>query len=112
MSRPKGSKNKPKKTDSGDLTDKQQKLYSDMLQSDSINTNVSINDFIETKSQIKIVCKCDKCGANIYSSPYIANFNTLSGKANWWRDNMPVRANLCDKCSKSLSDIIQKWWEE
>jgi hypothetical protein len=87
MGRPKGSKNKSKEKE-------------------------IITEPIIQHSQIKIICQCDKCGANIYSSPYIANFNTLSGKANWWRDNMPVRANLCDKCSKSLSDIIQKWWEE
>ena len=113
MSRPKGSKNKPKESIQN-FTEEESKTYQNALAQNSTDTRININKIPLEKQhkESKPVCQCELCKSEIYSSPHMINFNYLTGVSNWHRFQMPVQMKLCDNCAKSLSKIVEKWYEE
>ena len=113
MSRQKGSKNKPKESIQN-FTEEESKTYQNALAQNSTDTRININKIPLEKQhkESKPVCQCELCKSAIYSSPHMINFNYLTGVSNWHRFQMPVQMKLCDNCAKSLSKIVEKWYEE
>ena len=57
----------------------------------------------------KSKCKCDICGKEIYTSPFIIRLTALTARASWHRDCCLEQLTLCDECSKELNQHIDKW---
>ena len=109
MSRPKGSKNKPKETMSS-FTNEELSSYKEVLKEKSVDININTNDILSSKphKEIKPVCQCERCGKNIYDSAVSLNLTYLSGVA-WWHRTCPDRLKICRDCAHELSDIIDNW---
>lgn len=120
--RPKGSKNRPKdalifltndstKKEEVKTTEKTLDLFIENKDLSEDNINTTEEKIIENKVEKprKIVCTCDKCGKDIYSSPVVATLSSLTGKATWHRECSLERIRLCDSCGKELNDLIDNW---
>lgn len=97
--RPKGSKNKIKKIEN-------EVLFSTEEQPQEVKTTT---DDKKPSKPLKVVCTCDLCGSDIYSSPYIARLQEMSGRAYWHRDCNQDSLRLCKDCSSELSSVIDKF---
>ena len=52
--------------------------------------------------------KCERCGVEIDSEPYNVDTNTLTGRADYFRESTRY-VKLCGKCSMELSKIVDKF---
>ena len=51
---------------------------------------------------------CERCGAIIDGSPYRIDTNAITARPDYHRET-PRYINLCAKCSRELSEIVDKW---
>lgn len=78
------------------------------LEDSSLFVEKPIETKVELRKQVKVRCKCDLCGKDIYCSPVNINLTYLTGKASWHRfcaDNFKV----CDDCAEELSGVIDSF---
>lgn len=52
--------------------------------------------------------KCERCGVEIDSEPYKVDTNTLTGRADYFRESTRY-VKLCGKCSMELSKIVDNF---
>lgn len=109
--RPKGSKNKVKNQIESNIAGKTTELFTENKENSESNVstlekNTSKNVSKNTK---KIVCFCDQCGAEIYSSAIAVNLSHLTGQASWHRECSLEKLNLCNKCGEELNQLIDNW---
>lgn len=65
----------------------------------------------EATTQAKAVGRCDRCGKPILTAqPYTIDTTRLTALAEWHREAMPNRVNLCLVCAHELSEVIEKWY--
>lgn len=141
--RPKGSKNKTTitkeevnvKTEEGNFTPEEQETYAKMLDKNSIDTGINVNNIMseaededtsmdgvienppptEKKNTSPKVKKnnvpvCSRCGKEIKTTPYRLNLTYLSGGvASWHRYTADDKPILCKECASELSGMIDKW---
>ena len=58
---------------------------------------------------IKVICTCSLCGKEIFSSPNIIRLQEITGKASWHRNCKTNNLCVCEKCSKELNSVIDKF---
>lgn len=58
---------------------------------------------------VKVSYVCEICGGPIYSNPCILHIGRITGKAEYFREASSTKLSSCYKCSKELSDMIDKW---
>ena len=58
---------------------------------------------------VKVSAVCEICGGPIYSNPCILHIGRITGKAEYFREASSTKLSSCYKCSKELSDMIDKW---
>ena len=51
---------------------------------------------------------CERCGAIIDGSPYRIDTNAITARPDYHRET-PRYVSLCSKCSRELSEIVDKW---
>ena len=141
--RPKGSKNKTTitkeevnvKTEEGNFTPEEQETYAKMLEKNSIDTGINVNNIMSeaededtsmdgvienppeaekenTSSKVKKnnVPVCSRCGKEIKTTPYRLNLTYLTGGiASWHRYTADDKPILCKDCATDLSSVIDKW---
>lgn len=52
---------------------------------------------------------CEICKETIIGSPYSLDFIRLTGKPDYHREARSSRMLVCNKCSKELSDVVDRW---
>ena len=52
---------------------------------------------------------CERCGAVVKCEPFRADLNVLTGRADYHRQS-PRYIKLCSKCSRELSNLVDKWF--
>ena len=52
---------------------------------------------------------CEICKATVIGSPYSLDFIRLTGKPDYHREARSSRMLVCNKCSKELSDVVDRW---
>ena len=129
MSRPKGSKNKPKIDKVKPVEDNtlfhwnesiqklnQMKEKGDWTQEPSPSTEEQIEPELESKEPKKgrkpatdKYNHCERCGAVVKCEPFRADLNVLTGRADYHRQS-PRYIKLCSKCSMELSNLVDKWF--
>ena len=138
MSRPKGSKNKPKinkvkpveddtlfhwnesiqklnqMKEKGDWTQEpssstEEQLLSTEKQTESEPEPESKESKKGRKSTTDKYNHCERCGAVIKCEPFRADLNVLTGRADYHRQS-PRYIKLCSKCSMELSNLVDKWF--
>lgn len=72
---------------------------------ESKKVNKSIRNSNKSNSKYN---SCERCGKTIFCEPRRIDTNILSGMADYYRSS-PRYVQLCTKCCKELSDIIEKW---
>ena len=143
--RPKGSKNKTTitkeevnvKTEEGNFTPEEQETYAKMLEKNSIDTGINVNNIMSeaededtsmegvienppeaekenTSSKVKKnnVPVCSRCGKEIKTSVYRLNLTYLTSTPPWRRNVADDKPCLCKECANGLSDLIDKWFIE
>ena len=147
--RPKGSKNKTTitkeevnvKTEEGNFTPEEQETYAKMLEKNSIDTGINVNNIVSetevgaededtsmegvienppeaekenTSSKVKKnnVPVCSRCGKEIKTSVYRLNLTYLTSTPPWHRNIADDKPCLCKECANGLSDLIDKWFIE
>ena len=138
MSRPKGSKNKPKIDKVKPVEDNtlfhwnetiqklnQMKEKGDWAEETSPSTEapppfteeqIEPEPELESKEPKKgrkpITDKynhCERCGTVVKCEPFRADLNVLTGRADYHRQS-PRYIKLCSKCSMELSNLVDKWF--
>ena len=129
MSRPKGSKNKPKINKVKPVEDNtlfhwnetiqklnQMKEKGDWTEETSSSTEAQPEPEPESKepkkgrkSTVDKYNHCERCGAVVKCEPFRADLNVLTGRADYHRQS-PRYIKLCSKCSMELSNLVDKWF--
>ena len=131
MSRPKGSKNKPKINKVKPVEDSTLFHWNETIQklnqmkekgdwteepSPSIEKLPESDPELESKEPKKgrksttdKYNHCERCGAVVKCEPFRADLNVLTGRADYHRQS-PRYIKLCSKCSMELSNLVDKWF--
>ena len=57
------------------------------------------------------VARCDRCGGPVLTAqPYTIDTARLTALAEWHRDIMPKKVNLCAMCAHELSETVERWY--
>ena len=107
--RPKGSKNKTtlEKMNLLDILEVSPPP-APVVKDTNIKNNTPVVQDVATPA-VKVSSVCDICGGPIYSNPCILHIGRITGKAEYFREASSTKLSSCYKCSKELSDMIDKW---
>lgn len=103
--RPKGSKNKSTLA------------KMNILETPIVSTSEKVSEeskpevVSEPKKEIapKSAFVCEICKETVIGSPYSLDFTRLTGKPDYHREARSSRMLVCNKCSKELSDVVDRW---
>ena len=103
--RPKGSKNKSTLA------------KMNILETPIVSTSEKVSEesrpevVSEPKKEItlKNAFVCEICKETVIGSPYSLDFIRLTGKPDYHREARSSRMLVCNKCSKELSDVVDRW---
>ena len=136
MSRPKGSKNKPKinkvkpvedntlfhwnetiqklnqMKEKGDWTEEIPPSTEAQLPSTEAQPKPELESKEPKKGRKPTTDKynhCERCGTVVKCEPFRADLNVLTGRADYHRQS-PRYIKLCSKCSMELSNLVDKWF--
>ena len=136
MSRPKGSKNKPKinkvkpvedntlfhwnetiqklnqMKEKGDWAEETSHSTQEPSPSTEEQTEPELESNESKKGRKPATDKynhCERCGAVVKCEPFRADLNVLTGRADYHRQS-PRYIKLCSKCSMELSNLVDKWF--
>lgn len=111
--RPKGSKNKATlaKTNLLELPEVLAPSPATKVKENTVEINTSSKQVVQDVATpaAKVSSYCQICGSPIYSSPCILHIGRITGKAEYFREATSNKLTVCSKCSKELSDVIDKW---
>lgn len=103
--RPKGSKNKS--------TLAKMNILETPIVSTSEKVSEEYKPEIVSEPKKEIALKnafvCEICKETVIGSPYSLDFTRLTGKPDYHREARSSRMLVCNKCSKELSDVVDRW---
>lgn len=97
-------------TDGDDESDVDKAMGSDAL-NDLGYPQRSITANNRGKTAQRPITRCDRCGGPVLTAqPYTIDTATLTALAEWHRDIMPKKVNLCVMCAHELSETVERWY--